>query len=1051
MIFTESTIKISNNVSKMDSTIVLYRGDKNVEIRFTILQSPFKYSNTVATNVIESTNASYGQLVIKTPNDKPPIFSEVSATKEGTILFTITKEMIDEIEEVGVYTFQIRLMDENKQSRVTIPPVENGIEIKEPIAIEDDNTTNVVGLAKANYAVATSSDVDTPTFDDNGKYNKTNWNDGDIITNVSLNKIEDGIYTTNENVTATKKYVDDNTVIHPLPVHQIQENDKTILKIVDIMDLIEGVTYSTQKDINQTKSQGYRIVYICDDGTFRLICTLPLVNKVIHLLKVIHFTNYSTLSDNNITYKVDYTNHSTNTDIQITKTLQNYIPIANNIEYTPTREYHPATKKYADDKFICTDIVDNVGTISKEEMQKCNNGTSRYVSSIKFKEFFADYEHCIYQGTYGDKKIRMKYDKDYNRMIAYDLTDVIQLGFEFNNNYMYPFNAGTDEVKAYQFTNDLVITKSPVLNPSEVLTKNNTHEYTPTTDYNPATKKYVDDIKTGIDGIKADLGTAQLTTNAKDVKGAVNEVNAQYKDIVNDISNLLVLNGVDNFNIIQNAIDKGGHIRIRKKGVFITSPLTIGDNTTIELCEGATLKLKRNSHNYLLTNKDYVNGNKNIKIIGGGTWDNNKDEGNNGNGAYHEGQYPGFGLFFNNIENFYIEDYIGLNSFKYNICIVNSRNVIIKNLKFNTASDGIHFLPPCKNVLIDGVSGFTHDDMISFTIGDYKNYRVTYEGNFEDVTIQNINLNGTRSGIKLTGSGESHTNVFKNIKLQNIYGVSEQNPLRIVDDTTQIEENTSDLLNTRILNLEIENFTAYNVGKNSAIYISASGGGNIKINKVDFMADNFIICGENCNVDKIELNDVSNRLSNDTAYTVFRSEPGSSIKDLVINGYNVVKTTTNSSKNYGVIVDGSIDNIYMTNVNCISYADNVYITGLIQLNTGTITNIFINNILANYYTQLINVSRNTNLSINNGSLMNKQRGLYIAKNSKNVELFVNLTNVNGVLNFIDEGVGSKIRLNSDSIICESGTNKINNPKLGDIVKGNTTYDIYTGSIWKSLI
>ena len=212
MIFTESTIKISNNVSKMDSTIVLYRGDKNVEIRFTILQSPFKYSNTVATNVIESTNASYGQLVIKTPNDKPPIFSEVSATKEGTVLFTITKEMIDEIEELGVYTFQIRLMDENKQSRVTIPPVENGIEIKEPIAIEDDNTTNVVGLAKANYAVATLSDTDTPAFDDNGQYIKTNWNDGDIITNASLNKIEDGIYTTNENVTATKKYVDDNKI-----------------------------------------------------------------------------------------------------------------------------------------------------------------------------------------------------------------------------------------------------------------------------------------------------------------------------------------------------------------------------------------------------------------------------------------------------------------------------------------------------------------------------------------------------------------------------------------------------------------------------------------------------------------------------------------------------------------------------------------------------------------------------------------------------------------------------------------------------------------------
>lgn len=238
MIFTESTIKISNNVSKMDSTIVLYRGDKNVEIRFTILQSPFKYSNTVATNVIESTNASYGQLVIKTPNDKPPIFSEVSSTKEGTVLFTITKEMIDEIEEVGVYTFQIRLMDENKQSRVTIPPVENGIEIKEPIAIEDDNTTNVVGLAKANYAVATLSDVDTPAFDDAGKYIKTNWNDGDIITNTSLNKIEEGIYTTNENVTATKKYVDDKI--------------KTAINIEPLDDDIPRVFFNGEKPVNKT-------------------------------------------------------------------------------------------------------------------------------------------------------------------------------------------------------------------------------------------------------------------------------------------------------------------------------------------------------------------------------------------------------------------------------------------------------------------------------------------------------------------------------------------------------------------------------------------------------------------------------------------------------------------------------------------------------------------------------------------------------------------------------------------------------------------------------
>lgn len=296
---------------------------------------------------------------------------------------------------------------------------------------------------------------------------------------------------------ATKKYVDDNAVILPLPIHTIQESTSVTMNVVNIMDLIPGVQYSTHNDPNETKKQCYKVVYICDDGNFKTICSMPLPNKVVHLVKVLHYTNYSMLSVNNTAYKVDYSKHSILADVQITKTLQYYLPITNTIEYEPTNDYHPATKKYVDDRFICSDSMENVGTIPKEEMQKCNNGTSRYVSSINLKEFFADYKYCVYQGTYGDKNIRMKYDPQYNRILAYDLDTIdtydITLGFEFNNNYMYPFNAGASQVKSYQFTNDLVITKSNILNPSEVLTKNNTKEYTPTNEYNPATKKYVDD------------------------------------------------------------------------------------------------------------------------------------------------------------------------------------------------------------------------------------------------------------------------------------------------------------------------------------------------------------------------------------------------------------------------------------------------------------------------------------------------------------------------------------------------------------------------------
>jgi hypothetical protein len=326
MIFTESTIKISNNVSKMDSTIVLYRGDKNVEIRFTILQSPFKYSNTVATNVIESTNASYGQLVIKTPNDKPPIFSEVSATKEGTILFTITKEMIDEIEEVGVYTFQIRLMDENKQSRVTIPPVENGIEIKEPIAIEDDNTTNVVGLAKANYAVATLSDADTPAFDDNGQYIKTNWNDGDIITNASLNKIEDGIYTTNENVTATKKYVDDNKIAYTISSKVLATVPASDIKID------ESIT------VNNVSINGDRRYYIEFLGSKKL-CSV-MVNKVM-----------SGIMCSMNGYVIQALNHSTDLTLNVINTNADDTPISTDLVI------YEEEIKCLDNKYIENDLI----------------------------------------------------------------------------------------------------------------------------------------------------------------------------------------------------------------------------------------------------------------------------------------------------------------------------------------------------------------------------------------------------------------------------------------------------------------------------------------------------------------------------------------------------------------------------------------------------------------------------------------------------------------------------------------------------------------------
>lgn len=193
MIFTDRTIMVKNGTSSINDTIVLYRGDREVEIRFTLNEgTPFKFGSGASPNIIEKTEATYGQLVIKTPGALPPIFSEVTPTIGGKIIFTITAEMIDETTEVGNYTFQIRLLDDNMESRATLPEVKNGIEIREPIALEDITSTNEVEVAAVGYALTTAG-TQEDIFDAQGNYNKTTWATGDRITAAKLNKIETGI------------------------------------------------------------------------------------------------------------------------------------------------------------------------------------------------------------------------------------------------------------------------------------------------------------------------------------------------------------------------------------------------------------------------------------------------------------------------------------------------------------------------------------------------------------------------------------------------------------------------------------------------------------------------------------------------------------------------------------------------------------------------------------------------------------------------------------------------------------------------------------------
>ena len=231
MIFTDRTITVRKGESRIDEPIVVYRGDYELEVRFTILNSRFKFMS--GTNMIESEKASYGQLAILTPYGGN-IFSDIVRCNDGSVTFVLTAEMLNQIEEVGLYSFQIRLMDYNKESRVSIPPIEFGIEVREPIASEDhDNSVNnaIVGYSIAKVVNPEEENVGD-TFNEDGNYNKTKWETGDRISEGKLNKIEDAVYKVNRNEngnTATlSKRIDNN-----FNVLQTQINDLVLGAVGD--------------------------------------------------------------------------------------------------------------------------------------------------------------------------------------------------------------------------------------------------------------------------------------------------------------------------------------------------------------------------------------------------------------------------------------------------------------------------------------------------------------------------------------------------------------------------------------------------------------------------------------------------------------------------------------------------------------------------------------------------------------------------------------------------------------------------------------------------
>ena len=143
-IFYDYTITVNENKAALNKDIYLYKDNRNIIYYFSIKNAPFKFVDL--TDMIESTEATYANIKILKPNGVKKKFSKIPI-ENGKVKLKIDSEFIDEISEIGDYTFQIDLFD-NEDGFITIPPVYNQFHVLEPLFDDEiENNTSQVNIS----------------------------------------------------------------------------------------------------------------------------------------------------------------------------------------------------------------------------------------------------------------------------------------------------------------------------------------------------------------------------------------------------------------------------------------------------------------------------------------------------------------------------------------------------------------------------------------------------------------------------------------------------------------------------------------------------------------------------------------------------------------------------------------------------------------------------------------------------------------------------------------------------------------------------------------
>lgn len=117
------TITIRSTKATPSEKLFIYQGDFGIDFYFKLNEFNYSIKNTInlASNLDEG---AYASVTVQCPNGD--IFERDPFPIENDLLkFTITKDLTDDLSDIGKYTLQFHLYDGegSDANRITIPPI----------------------------------------------------------------------------------------------------------------------------------------------------------------------------------------------------------------------------------------------------------------------------------------------------------------------------------------------------------------------------------------------------------------------------------------------------------------------------------------------------------------------------------------------------------------------------------------------------------------------------------------------------------------------------------------------------------------------------------------------------------------------------------------------------------------------------------------------------------------------------------------------------------------------------------------------------------------